>query len=138
MQASLAKLEDDLDAGESRLSELTTRLNEAEKQTDESLRARKELGNRCKNDDDRLNRLRAELDEYTDKNDELEEKCSAVSELLILLLFDMLDWFVLVINRFSTNVTLIYPLKTSERRRFSDVFRGIEVNIGRKWVKILQ
>ena len=130
MQASLAKLEDDLDAAESRLSELTTRLNEAEKQTDESLRARKELGNRCKNDDDRLNRLQAELDEYTDKNDELEEKYSAVSELLILFLFDLLDWFVLVINRFSTNVTLLYPLKTSERRRFSDVFRGIEVNIG--------
>ena len=130
MQASLAKLEDDLDAAESRLSELTTRLNEAEKQTDESLRARKELGNRCKNDDDRLNRLQAELDEYTDKNDELEEKYSAVSELLILFLFDLLDWFVLVINRFSTNVTLLYPLKTSERRRLSDVFRGIEVNIG--------
>ena len=130
MQASLAKLEDDLDAAESRLSELTTRLNEAEKQTDESLRARKELGNRCKNDDDRLNRLQAELDEYTDKNDELEEKYSAVSELLILFLFDLLDWFVLVINRFSTNVTLLYPLKTSERRRFSEVFRGIEVNIG--------
>ena len=129
MQASLAKLEDDLDAAESRLSELTTRLNEAEKQTDESLRARKELGNRCKNDDDRLNRLQAELDEYTDKNDELEEKYSAVSELLILFLFDLLDWFVLVINRFSTNVTLLYPLKTTERRSFSDVFRGIEVNI---------
>ena len=124
MQASLAKLEDDLDASESRLSELTTRLNEAEKQTDESLRARKELGNRCKNDDDRLGRLQAEFDEYTGKNDELEEKYNSVSELLLLFLLDLFYLFVIVINRFSTNLTFLYPLKTSESRRFSDVFRG--------------
>ena len=124
MQASLAKLEDDLDASESRLSELTTRLNEAEKQTDESLRARKELGNRCKNDDDRLGRLQADFDEYTDKNCELEEKYNSVSELLLLFLLDLFYLFVIVINRFSTNLTFLYPLKTSESRRFSDVFRG--------------
>ena len=28
------------------------------------------------------------------------------------------------INPFSTNVPLLYPLKTSENRRFSNVFRG--------------
>ena len=28
------------------------------------------------------------------------------------------------INPFSTNVPLLYPLKTSENLRFSDVFRG--------------
>ena len=87
MQASLAKLEDDLDAAESRLSELTARLSEAEKQTDESLRARKELGNRCKNDDDRLSRLQADLDEFTDKNDNLEDKYNSVRELFLLFLF---------------------------------------------------
>ena len=29
-----------------------------------------------------------------------------------------------LLNIFSTNVKLLYPLKTSENRRFSDVFRG--------------
>ena len=30
------------------------------------------------------------------------------------------------LSQFSTNVSLLYPLKT-ENHRFSDVFRGIEV-----------
>ena len=29
-----------------------------------------------------------------------------------------------IINPFSTNIPLLYPLKTLENRRFSDVFRG--------------
>ena len=36
-------------------------------------------------------------------------------------------WFVnrlISVNPFSTNVPFLYPLKTSENRRFSDVFRG--------------
>ena len=38
-----------------------------------------------------------------------------------------------LINLFSTNVSLLYPLKTSENPRFSDVFRGIEVE---HWLKM--
>ena len=30
----------------------------------------------------------------------------------------------MIINPFSTNVSLLYPLKTSENRRLSDVIRG--------------
>ena len=30
-------------------------------------------------------------------------------------------------NTFSTNVPSLYPLKTSENRRFSDVFRGYRI-----------
>ena len=30
----------------------------------------------------------------------------------------------IMVNPFSTNVPLLYPLKTSENFRFSDVFRG--------------
>ena len=30
----------------------------------------------------------------------------------------------IVFNSFSTNVPLLYPLKISENRRFSDAFRG--------------
>ena len=30
----------------------------------------------------------------------------------------------IAINLFLTNVPLLYPLKTSEKLRFSDVFRG--------------
>ena len=33
-------------------------------------------------------------------------------------------WEMYCINPFSTNVPLVYPLKTSEKLRFSDVFRG--------------
>ena len=29
-----------------------------------------------------------------------------------------------IINPFSTNVPLLYPLETSENQRFSDIFRG--------------
>ena len=38
-------------------------------------------------------------------------------------------WLVLTrpINPFSTNVPLLYPLKTSENLRFSDVFRGYRI-----------
>ena len=37
------------------------------------------------------------------------------------------------INPFPTNVPLLYPLKTLQNRRFSDVFGGIEVE---HWLKI--
>ena len=32
------------------------------------------------------------------------------------------SYIIIVFNPFSTNVPLLYPLKTSENRRFSDVF----------------
>ena len=34
-----------------------------------------------------------------------------------------------LLNPFSTNVPLPYPMKTSENRRFSDVFRGYKSGI---------
>ena len=37
------------------------------------------------------------------------------------------------INPFSANVPLLYPLKTSENRRFSDVFSGYRTE---HWLKI--
>ena len=33
-------------------------------------------------------------------------------------------YFLKLINLFSTNVPLLYPLKSSENQTFSDVFRG--------------
>ena len=41
---------------------------------------------------------------------------------IILILADL--GFLNLTNPFSTNVPLLYPLKTSESQRFSDVFRG--------------
>ena len=39
-------------------------------------------------------------------------------------------------NPYSPNVTFPYSLKTSENRRFSDVFTGVQkCNIGRIWVR---
>ena len=32
-------------------------------------------------------------------------------------------FFLIIINSYSTNVILLYPLKTSENLRFSDIFR---------------
>ena len=39
-----------------------------------------------------------------------------------------------VVNLFLASVPILYPLKTSESRRFSGVFRGIKWSIGQKWV----
>ena len=43
------------------------------------------------------------------------------------------------VNPYSPNVTFLYPLKTSENRRFSDIFRGYRnVTLEEyelKWVK---
>ena len=41
-----------------------------------------------------------------------------------------------MLNLFSTNVSLLYPLKTSENQRYFDVFRGIEVEHWSKKVKL--
>ena len=41
---------------------------------------------------------------------------------VVLILADI--GFLNLSSRFSTNVPLLYPLKTSENQRFSDVFRG--------------
>ena len=38
------------------------------------------------------------------------------------------------LDPFSTNVPLLYPLKTSVNQRFSDVFRSWDIGI--KWVKV--
>ena len=35
---------------------------------------------------------------------------------------------------FHANVLFLYPLKTPENHRFSDVFRGYRENVGVKWV----
>ena len=53
---------------------MSTRLHEAEKQADESERARRVLENRGQSDDDRLSRLQGELDDVVSKNDEVEER----------------------------------------------------------------
>ena len=34
------------------------------------------------------------------------------------------EYHVLVLNPFSSSVTFLYPLETSENHRFSNVFRG--------------
>ena len=41
-----------------------------------------------------------------------------------------------MLNPFSTKVPLLYPLKTSENRRFSDVFRGYRSGSLVGWVKL--
>ena len=41
------------------------------------------------------------------------------------------------INLFQANIPFLYPLKTSKNQRFSDTFRGEEINIGLKlaWLR---
>ena len=71
----LSRIEDELDSAESNLSNLQGRYQEAEKNADESDRARKELSNRGKVDDSKLNRLTAE-------NEDLNEQIQLTTEKL--------------------------------------------------------
>ena len=57
---------------------MTKRLHEAEKQADESERARRVLEDRSQSDDDRLTRLQGELDDVSTKNNEVEERYKQV------------------------------------------------------------
>ena len=57
---------------------MTTRLAEAEKQADESERARRVLEDRGQNDDDRLAKLQSELDDVLKKNDDMETRYQQV------------------------------------------------------------
>ena len=57
---------------------MTQRLHEAEKQADESERARRVLEDRGQSDDDRLSRLQGELDDVSTKNNEVEERYKQV------------------------------------------------------------
>ena len=57
---------------------MTKRLHEAEKQADESERARRVLEDRGQSDDDRLTRLQGELDDVSTKNNEVEERYKQV------------------------------------------------------------
>lgn len=71
-------LENELDQSESKLSKMTARLTEAEKQADESERARRVLENRGQSDDDRLNKLQAELNSVLSKNEDVEKRYAQV------------------------------------------------------------
>lgn len=79
LQQTLAALEDELDAAESRLAALTGQLTEEEKKAEEARRAHKELENRGQTDYSRLNRLEKELEELNAKNEEVVEKFENVS-----------------------------------------------------------
>ena len=57
---------------------MAKRLHEAEKQADESERARRVLEDRGQSDDDRLTRLQGELDDVSTKNNEVEERYKQV------------------------------------------------------------
>ena len=39
-------------------------------------------------------------------------------------IINVLNPLIISVNPYSPNFTFLYPLKTSENRRFSDVFRG--------------
>ena len=63
---------------------------------------------------------------YSTANSNIQLRCNIqvnmrcdFSYLLLLLLFHLV-----LVYPFSTNVPLLYPLKTSENRKFSDIFRG--------------
>ena len=68
-----------MDASETKLAKMTARLSEAEKQADESERARRVLEDRGQTDDDRLAKLQAEYEDVVSKNSEVEERYSQVS-----------------------------------------------------------
>merc|ERR1712189_40539 len=81
----MEKLAEELDATESKLTSTQQKLHEAEKQADESERARKVLETRGMSDDQRLTRLEAELADLTAKNEKVEteydEACASIGEL---------------------------------------------------------
>ena len=74
----MSNLEEELDSTETKLAQLTARLSEAEKQADESERARRVLENRGQNDDDRLSKLQTEYEDVLSKNSEVEERYGQV------------------------------------------------------------
>ena len=71
-------MEEELDSTETKLAQLGARLSEAEKQADESERARRVLENRGQNDDDRLSKLQNEYEDVLSKNSEVEERYGQV------------------------------------------------------------
>ena len=80
LKEELTKLEDEFDEAESKLSSLTNQLNDAEKNSDESSRAHKELCNRGQIDGSKLGRLEADLEEYLNEIQEMEEKYQEVRQ----------------------------------------------------------
>ena len=74
----MGNLEEELDSTETKLAQLGARLSEAEKQADESERARRVLENRGQNDDDRLSKLQNEYEDVLSKNSEVEERYGQV------------------------------------------------------------
>ena len=79
LKERLAELEDEYDEAESKNVSLTAQLNDAEKNSDESSRAHKELSNRGQIDDSKLERLQAELEETLSRIEEMEDKFQGVS-----------------------------------------------------------
>ena len=71
-------MEEELDSTETKLAQLGAKLSEAEKQADESERARRVLENRGQNDDDRLSKLQNEYEDVLSKNSEVEERYGQV------------------------------------------------------------
>ena len=74
----MSNLEEELDSTETKLAQLGAKLSEAEKQADESERARRVLENRGQNDDDRLSKLQNEYEDVLSKNSEVEERYGQV------------------------------------------------------------
>ena len=75
-------MEEELESSEKKLAEMSARLADAEKQADESERARRVLEDRGQSEDDRLTRLNMELDDVLAKNDEVELRYKQVSKQL--------------------------------------------------------
>ena len=63
----MSDMEDELDAAESRLEELTTQSEEMEKTADENDQARKILANRGRNDVNKIESLQNELNDHNAK-----------------------------------------------------------------------
>jgi len=70
----LNEIEDQLDAAESKLQEFISNHGASEKSGEEALHAKKQLENRCQNDEKFANDLQAELDDLNAKNSEIVEK----------------------------------------------------------------
>ena len=78
LQTKLAKLEDNIDSAEFRLSILQRQLSDTEKQIDESSRTQNVLVGRAQINDAKLNRLQCELEEITEQNKKYEDEYSKV------------------------------------------------------------
>merc|ERR1712164_55892 len=76
--AELNEIEDQLDGMESKLQEYISNLGTSEKAAEEGLHARKQLDNRCQNDEKIAQDLEVELEDLKSKNAVLEEQLEEI------------------------------------------------------------